>query len=160
LKHSKAKKQPTSTPRPPDTQAQPRLKGTRKEVSPEYRLLIAPHFDERKQRYTTRVALETVKTFASFRYDLTVKEQIDDGTISYTIVGLNAPQLSLPGAGTARYSKEYDGLSGSYHVSVKGLDGKVSTVDVRVRPTDVKIIKPPAGRLIDVVTDERLWESE
>jgi len=123
-------------------------------------LLIAPHYNERKQRKTTRVVLETVKSFASFKYELTVEERITDNSISFAVKGLRAPQLSLPASGPARFVKEYDDLSGSYDVTVQGLDGKICTLAIRIRSDEVKLLRPPTGSPIQVVTDQRFWASE
>jgi hypothetical protein len=160
LKPSKAKKQPISKSKQPQSRPETDTKQSQNEETNQYRLLIAPHFDERKQRNTTKVVLETATSFASFRYELTVEEKVTPGTIAYRILGLNAPQLSLPAAGPARFVREYDHLAGSYDLSVQGLDGKTCTVRVRIRPTDVRLVKLPAGAPIQVVTDERLWPTD
>ncbi len=131
----------------------------KKTDSIEYRLLIAPHFNERKQQYTTRVVLETVKSFASFRYQLTVRETIGNNAIRFQVLGLSTPQLNLPAAGPASYSNEYDALSGTYTVSVEGLDRKTSSARVRITPTKVSVLKAVDGRPLEIVTDERLWRS-
>lgn len=135
------------------------MKKPSKADAPEYRLLIAPHLNERTQRYTTRVALETSKPFAAFRYILNVKEQINGKSILYKVVGLSAPKLSLPSPGPASFSTEYEALKGEYTVSVEGIDGKVSTFGVRIGPRQVKLTKPVADGVIEVVTDEHHWPS-
>ncbi len=134
----------------------PRTK-SKQPPSTEYRLLIAPHFNERKQKYTTRVVLETVKSFASFRYELTVRETITDNAIRYEVLGLNAPQLNLPASGPASFANEYDALTGTYTVSVEGLDGKTSSGRVRITPTKVIVLKGNHIRPLEIVTDERSW---
>jgi hypothetical protein len=159
LKHSKVKKQPTSKSKP-NAQSEKRARRSPREEAHEYRLLIAPHYDERKQRNITRVVLETVKSFASFRYELTVEEKVSSNTIAYKILGLSAPQLSLPAVGPARFAREYDNLSGVYDISIQGLDGKTSIMGIRIRPNNVKVIKPSTGNIVDVVTDELDWPHE
>jgi hypothetical protein len=160
LKHSKVKKQPTSNPKPSNAGPENRGRRLPKAEAHEYRLLVAPHYDQRKQRNITRVVLETVKAFASFRYDLTVEEKVSSTTIAYKILGLSAPQLSLPAAGPARFVRDYDNLNGVYDLSVQGLDGKTSTVGIRIRPNDVKVVRPSAVTSVDVVTDELHWHHE
>ena len=135
------------------------MKKAHKALTPDYRLLIAPHFNERTQRQTTRVTLETVRAFAAFRYDLSVEETIADKTIAYKVLGLSTPQLNLPAAGPATFSTEHDALNGTYAVSVEGLDGRISTFSVRITPKQVKLLRPAAGMPIDIVTDERLWST-
>jgi len=116
----------------------------------EYRLVIAPSFDEREQKYKTLVRLETTKLFANFRYELSVKEERAARQIRYTVLGLKAPQLSLPAAGNAQFSRIYEDLKGVYEVSVQGLDGNVNTFSVRIRPDNVELLKSPTKSFIQV----------
>jgi len=118
----------------------------------EYRLLIAPRFDEREQKYKTLVLLETAKIFASFRYELSVKEERAPQQLRYTVLGLKTPQLSLPTAGHAQFSRTYEDLNGTFDVSVRGLDGNVNTFSVRIRPERVELLKSPQKRFVDFVT--------
>ena len=135
------------------------MKRPSKSEIPEYRLLIAPHLNERTQRYTTVVALETGKPFAAFRYALNVEELISGKSISYKVVGLSTPRLSLPSSGPASFRTEYESLRGEYTITVEGLDGKVSSFGIRIGPRQVKVTKPVAGGMIELVTDENSWPS-
>ena len=123
----------------------------------EYRLLVAPHFNEREQKYTTLVALETTKSFASFRYELSVREWVEGNTLRYKILGLKAPQLSLPASGRAQFAHEYNNLNGHYEVAVEGLDGNLETFSLRISPQRVKVLKAPDNGFVDIVIDESLW---
>jgi len=100
-----------------------------------------------------------VKTFAAFRYELNVRETISDKSINFSVVGLSTPRLNLPASGPASFSHEYDDLSGTYLLSVEGLDGTISTAQVRIGPKQVKVLKPAGGRPLEIITDERLWPS-
>jgi len=135
------------------------MKRSSKAEIPEYRLLIAPHLNERTQRHTTIVALETGKPFAAFRYALNVHELISGKSISYKVVGLSAPRLSLPSPGPASFTTEHESLKGEYTITIEGLDGKVSSFAVRISPRQVKVTKPVGGGMIELVTDEKLWPS-
>jgi hypothetical protein len=121
--------------------------------SPEYRLLVAPVFNERNQRVMTRVVLETTRIFASFRYKLTVKEERVSRSLTYTVTGISAPKLDLPSAGPARFVRDYDDLSGSWTVTVNGLDGSKGTCTLRIGPKQVKMVKQGPEGSIEVVTD-------
>jgi hypothetical protein len=123
----------------------------------EYRLLITPHFNERGQKYTTLFLLETVKSFASFRYDLSVEETIDKKTITYRVLGLKTPHLSLPASGHARFMREYEDLQGTYDVVIEGLDGKVNSFSVRIAPQQVRLMSKPAHTFINICTDRGTW---
>ena len=123
----------------------------------EYRLLITPQYNERGQKYTTLFLLETVKSFASFRYDLSVEETLDKKTIRYRVLGLKTPHLSLPATGHAQFTREYDDLKGTYEVVVEGLDGKTNTFSVRIAPQQVRLMSSPTQSFITVCTDRGAW---
>lgn len=128
--------------------------------SPEYRLLVAPVFNERHQRIMTRVVLETTRLFASFRYNLTVKEERSTHALTFTVMGISAPRLDLPSVGPARFVRDYDDLSGSWTVTVNGLDGSKGTCTLRIGPKQVKMVKQGPERSIEVVTDPRLLPAD
>lgn len=131
--------------------------GTKKAREVEYRILITPQFDELRQKHTTLFLLETTKSFASFRYELSVQEQTEGKTIRYKVLGLKAPQLSLPESGHAQYTREYENLKGTYTVTVEGLDKRESTFAVRISLASVRITKPPTGALVEAFDDKKLW---
>src|SRR5512143_49964 len=107
----------------------------------DYRLLITPHVNDRTDRTTTLVVLETAQSFASFRYDLSVEETLAGRNLTYRVLGLRAPSLTLPSAGHAVYSREYDGLKGTYSVIVIGLDGVPVQCTVKIGPGKVDLLK-------------------
>ncbi len=126
----------------------------------EYRLLMTPHLNERKQEPTTLVVLETTKSFATFRYELSVEERLEGKTLSYKILGLKAPQLSLPSAGHAEFVREYDNLRGTYDVSIEGLDGNVASFTVRITSAAVQVLKTQPQRSVELITDRSLWHTK
>jgi hypothetical protein len=126
----------------------------------EYRLLITPQFNERGQKYTTLFLLETVKSFASFRYDLSVEETLDKKTIRYRVLGLKTPHLSLPSPGHAQFMREYDNLKGTYDVVIEGLDGKTNSFSIRIAPQQVRLMSPPTQSFISVCTDRGSWSDK
>jgi hypothetical protein len=123
---------------------------------PQYRLLIAPHTNERTYRPTTLVVLETAQSFAAFRYELSVEEKIEEKALTYRIRGLRAPSLDLPAAGRAAFRKEYSDLHGTYTVSVIGLDGAATECTVKISPKKVVVLKPPTGRSLSLITEQAL----
>jgi hypothetical protein len=124
----------------------------------DYRLLVTPGWNDRLQIPTTHVILETVQTFASFRYGLSVQEERDRRSVLFRVTGLEAPDLSLPGTGEARYTREYEDLIGTIEVTVQGLDGERSSCTLRITPEQVRVLSvPPAGHL-SVFTEQSEWE--
>ncbi len=117
----------------------------------EYRLTIAPHFNERTQRPTTLITLETIKAFATFRYEISVREEQEDNTLRYKILGLKTPQLSLPSSGTARFMKEYEHLRGAVHIHVESFDGTATECTVEVSAKSITLVKSPKKSFIEFV---------
>ena len=117
----------------------------------EYRLTLAPHVNERRLQPTTLLTIETTKAFASFRYELSVREQADKRTLHFRILGLKAPQLSLPASGTAQFIREYDDLHGTYEITVERLDGKTNTFSVSITQKNIKVLRSPKTPFIEVI---------
>jgi hypothetical protein len=137
----------------------PARKPARAAEEPEYRLLIAPHLAERNQQVVTRIIIDTTKSFASFRYELSVDEKIDKDALRFTVLGFKTPQLTLPAAGPARFQKTYEGLKGTYALTVDGIDGRSTTFTVRISSKKVELLKSPRQSFVQIVTDESLWTS-
>jgi hypothetical protein len=130
----------------------------KKTRAPDYRLLIAPHTNERTDSPTTLIVLETAQSFAAFRYELSVDEERTETSLTLRVRGLRTPSLSIPEPGHASYAREYDGLRGTLAVSVIGLDGTASRFTVRIAPGRVELVTPPAGGALTVVTSKAQWK--
>ncbi len=117
----------------------------------EYRLTLSPHVNERRQIPTVLITIETTKAFASFRYELSVQQQRNGKEIRYTILGLKAPQLSLPASGTAQFEHEYDDLKGKYTIVVESLDGTANEFTVNITQKQIKVLTSPKTPFIEVV---------
>ena len=107
----------------------------------EYRLLVTPGWNERVQEPTTIVVLETIRTFASFRYALSVEEERGRRSLLYRVTGLDTPDLSLPGSGEAQYTREYEDLIGTFEITVQGLDGERTSCTLRISPERVRVVE-------------------
>jgi hypothetical protein len=117
----------------------------------EYRMTIAPHFNERRQIPTTRITIETTKLFATFKYELSVQDEIRGKELRYTIRGIRMPKLSLPAPGGAQYVCEYDNLKGKHDIVVESLDGTVNSFCVNFSKQSIKILKSPKSPFIELV---------
>jgi hypothetical protein len=126
----------------------------------EYRLFIMPQFNEREQRFTTMFVLQTTKFFSSFQYEISMKERVEGKAVHFKILGLRTPQLSLPAFGHAHFTKEYEGLRGTYMIHVEGLDGTVNSFTVRITQKKIVLVKAPPRRFVDVVVDQPVAASE
>ena len=135
----------------------PQRKRANARAVPEYRLLIAPHLAERTQLFVTRIILETTKTFATFRYELSVEEQVGPGAIRLAVLGFKTPRLTLPAAGPARFQKDYEALKGTFAVTLRGIDGRENTFSVRIAPKKVELVAPPPNAFVQIETDSTRW---
>ncbi len=131
-----------------------------KEKKPEgidYRLLITPRFDERRQMDTMSFLLETTRSFATFQYELSVKETVTPSFMKFEILGLKAPRLDLPSSGHAHFERVYDKLKGAYELTIKGIDGRVNTFSIKIGSKGAAIVKTPPNPFVDIVVDSNLW---
>lgn len=116
----------------------------------EYRLSFARTRDERDDSVKTLFLLETVRQFAAFRYEISVREEIEDREIRLAILGLKAPDLGLPAAGPAEFRRAY-ALEGEYTVSVRGLDGTVVAFPLQVRGGVPSVRRLPEPSFLEVI---------
>jgi hypothetical protein len=119
----------------------------------EYRLIVTPHYDAIRQRTVTRVRLETTQTFASFAYEISVDEHREGTLFRYRILGLNAPGVGLPHAGSAHFQRDYEGLNGTYTFSVIGLDRAEHRCTVAIDALGVREVAAPTGTGLTLITD-------
>lgn len=126
----------------------------------EYRLLVVPAFDESLQQHGTLFSLETVKQFINFSYQLLVKETSVKRTVTWTIHGLNAPAMSMPAVGSARFNKIYFGLSGTVHFTLITQDGQENTFTLKVSSTGVKLVEAPRHPFIAIYTHSDEFEAK
>jgi hypothetical protein len=124
----------------------------KKEHPPDYRLTVAPHINERTSRLVTLFVLETAQSFAAFRYELTVEEKSEGKAITFRILGLKTPSLSLPSSGQARFSREFENLRGTYTVTIVGLDGNPVTCSLKISEKRVEVVRPPSAKSVVLVT--------
>jgi len=137
----------------------PKKASPQKNNQPEYRLLVVPQLAERTQRMTTMLVLETVKAFATFRYELSVEEHFQPPSLRFVVAGFKTPRLDLPSSGPAQYRTIFEGLDGVYDVTVEGIDGRVNTFSLRIAPTQVSVLKAPRKPFVQICTDTAVWNS-
>jgi hypothetical protein len=137
----------------------PKKTAPRKSADSEYRLLVVPQLAERTQRMTTLLVLETVKSFATFRYELSVQEHFQPPSFRFVVAGFKTPRLDLPSSGPAQYRTVFEGLDGVYEVTIEGIDGRINTFSLRVAPTKVSVLKAPQKPFVHIVTDTDVWNS-
>jgi hypothetical protein len=137
----------------------PKKTAPQKSAEPEYRLLVVPQLAERTQRMTTLLVLETAKSFATFRYELSVQEHFQPPSIRIVVAGFKTPRLDLPSSGPAQYRTVFEGLDGVCEVTIEGIDGRINTFSLRVAPTKVSVLKAPRKPFVQIVTDTEVWNS-
>ena len=132
------------------------MKRVHRPLSLDYRLRVSPLFNEREHKYKTKFILETTQSFASFVYDLSVKEQIDGNTIHWKVQGLKPPQLSIPASGHARFEREYDVLNGTYVVTIESIDGRSNTFTLRCAKNKIQLLHAPREKFMEVILESAL----
>jgi len=123
----------------------------------EYRLLLAPRYNERDRRRVTYVALRTVTEFSHFRYEVVVKAEVKGRELHLDIHGLRAPELTLPHSGSALFETELADLDGTYTVVVSKPGHEVNRFTVEITADRVSLLRSPEERFIDLVTAPSEW---
>jgi hypothetical protein len=126
----------------------------KKKPGADFRLVITRKTSERLQLPVTVLRLETVQSFASFRYQLSVEERLEGNTMHFKVLGLSTPQLSLPASGPAQYTREFPDLKGRYQIIVEGLDGSSSAATITVGEDRVRLTHPPSTPHLIVLLEE------
>lgn len=119
----------------------------------DYRLRVFPLFKDHEQRYTTQFVLETTQSFASFVYDLSVKEHREANTIFWKVLGLKPPQLSIPASGHATFEREYDNLDGVYDLVLQGLDGRTNTFTLQISSRKIDLLRSTKEKFAELILD-------
>lgn len=114
----------------------------RKKSEPEYRLRVFHHRPE-TGKHSVAIAIETLKEFVSFRYEVLLEDQRIENGIHLRILGLNAPLSVMPGTGPARGVRFYTSLSGPVTIHVKKLDGEMNEFAVSIGRTAVSLVRSP-----------------
>jgi len=99
------------------------------------------------------VLLQTTREFASFRYELSVNEELLDRSIHYRVKGLKAPLLSMPGSGPAFFKKEYRVSAGPFRISVEGLDHTTNVFDFDFGDSKVRLVQSSPKPFVTVTTE-------
>jgi hypothetical protein len=116
-----------------------------------FRLGISSIIDERDQRRKIRVILETVQSFSSFVYELSVDERHNRNSLHLKALGLRPPHLSIPASGRAKFERLYDDFSGTVDITVEGLDGRTDTFSVHVTETGVTLLNAPPKPFTELI---------
>ena len=104
---------------------------------------------EKKGRYI--VEFPDIPTDRQHQTEISVEERRENKRMLYKILGLKAPQIALPASGHARWTREYEGLKGTYEFVVEGFDGTSTTFSVRFRSGAISLVKPPSGPHVQVI---------
>lgn len=119
----------------------------------DFRLRVTPVLDERVQQYKTRFVLETTQSFASFVYELTVKERLDGNNIHFKVQGLKPPRLTMPTSGHARFEREYDHLQGTCQVTLESIDGRTNVFSLLVAPGNIQLVQTPRDQFAELLLE-------
>jgi hypothetical protein len=124
----------------------------RKKPEPEYRLRVFHHHPE-TGKHSVAVAIETLKEFVSFRYEVLLEDQRIENEIHVRILGLHAPVSVMPGTGPARGVRFYTSLSGPVTIQVKKLNGEKNEFAVTINRTSISLVGGPRQPFVLFSTD-------
>jgi hypothetical protein len=121
-----------------------------KKTTFEYLLIVSQKYDELKKKQFSLFRLQTVQEFTNFRYELVVEEEIRPGEIKYKIVGIDTPQLLIPGGGNAFHEKSYTQLSGEYKIEIVNLDGISNIFTIKISKDKIKLVDSQQKSFVDI----------
>ncbi len=131
----------------------------KKTPSIEYRMFIAPEYDETRKKETTLFLMETIKEFSTFSYSIVVKPAVESKTIRLDILGLKTPEVTMPAFGPATKRLEIDDLHGTYTLIIAKLDGAENTFTMKRSKKGITIDDPPPGMFIEIFTESKKWKA-
>ena len=105
------------------------------------------------------MTLETTRAFASFVYDLSVKETLNDRQIHWKVNGLKPPRLSIPASGFAKFERTFDALLGNYDVTVEGLDGRETVFKLKFSSNNIQLLETPVNNFVQLVLNPKTISS-
>jgi hypothetical protein len=124
----------------------------------EFRILFEPTFDEILKKNGTLVRLETTKQFSNFNYQIVITEQITPKEIIWSVLGLRAPAMSMPGFGSAFFQKIFFGLSGTIGFTLRKIDGRENRFGLRINESAVMVKSSPDQPFTVAYTSHRQFE--
>jgi len=116
-----------------------------------YRLMVSSVVDDHERKHKTRFVLETSQAFASFVYDLSVQEQLEGNHLRLKVLGLKPPQLSIPSSGRAKFERDYEGLAGTFDVTIESIDGNTDTFKLYISTGTIELVKAPKNTFTELI---------
>lgn len=116
-----------------------------------------PLFKEREKKHVTFFAIRTINEFNNFRYKISLDSSVGDGAIRFTIRGLNAPQVTIPGTGPAVAEIEIDNLKGDYQVIISKHGKEENMFSINISDHQVNITKSPRKKFVELITESKEW---
>ncbi len=113
----------------------------KKKHEPEYTLHVFHGKDPETSDAVVVFAIQTVREFVSFRYEIPLESTIAGTTIDLKIRGLRVPENLVSGKGEARGIVYHRKLKGDYDLIVTNVDGVVNRFSVKVTPNAVVVQK-------------------
>jgi len=118
----------------------------------EYCLYMTLAVKEQEKEPAVLVQLQTVQEFNSFRYEIVVKDSIQDNSLRLEIHGLRAPQQILPAMGPATFRKEYRQFTGTKEIVVSKIDGEENSYLVDISKQGIVVKRSPTKKFVELVT--------
>lgn len=98
----------------------------KKKHEPEYTLHITHTTNPETGKPVTAIAVQTVREFVSFMYEIPVESNIDGASIHLKIHGLRVPENLVPGRGRARGVVLHPRLKGTFDLMVVNVDDVIN----------------------------------
>ena len=78
-------------------------------------------------------------------------EEMRGKELRFAILGLRAPQLSLPSTGTAQYIREYEKLKGKFDIVIENQNRTSNIFSLNITKKSITVLKSPKTPFIELI---------
>lgn len=105
----------------------------------EYRLLIEHAVDDVLKKEGILFLLETAKLFTNFSYQIDVKDDVQENSVTWRLFGLRAPSMKMPETGAAQFGKIYFDVPKTIHFTLVKKDNVQAAITIKFLKSSIKV---------------------
>ena len=123
----------------------------KKPKEPEYTLHVFHHVSELSRKPGVLFVVQTVKEFGSFHYEVVLSGKREQNTVELSIEGLNTPTVVMPGQGSARGKRFFEGLQGRFDLKIRKPNGNANEFGLEVLTETIRVTSSPPHPFVRVI---------
>lgn len=134
------------------------MAAAKQKQSIEYRLLIEHTYDDTVKKEGIMFLLETTKQFTSFLYQIDVRDILEGNTMRWSLHGLRAPSMNMPGTGTAQFSKTYFDIPKTIAFTLTKTGASRAESEIKISKSGIKVSNSQIN-FLKIYTDRAEFEN-